>query len=340
MPLDDPAAVGPALDDPGAVGPALGGPARRRSAARAGWRAADVAGVRDDVLAWFDVHARDLPWRAADRTPWGVLVSEVMLQQTPVVRVEPAWRAWLERWPTPGDLAAAPTSEVLRAWDRLGYPRRALRLQECARAVVGRHGGVLPDDEAALLALPGVGPYTAAAVRAFAFGRRSVVLDTNVRRVLARLVAGEALPAPAQTAAETRLAAAWVPDDDATAARWSAASMELGALVCTARSPRCDACPVADRCRWLAAGRPGDLHAHRRRTQAWTGTDRQARGRVMALLRDALGPVPHDAVAAVWPDASQLARCLDALVADGLVARDDAPDDAPDPDAATYRLPH
>ena len=296
--------------------------------------------MRDDVLAWFDVHARDLPWRAADRTPWGVLVSEVMLQQTPVVRVEPAWRAWLERWPTPGDLAAAPTSEVLRAWDRLGYPRRALRLQECARAVVGRHGGVLPDDEAALLALPGVGPYTAAAVRAFAFGRRSVVLDTNVRRVLARLVAGEALPAPAQTAAETRLAAAWVPDDDATAARWSAASMELGALVCTARSPRCDACPVADRCRWLAAGRPGDLHAHRRRTQAWTGTDRQARGRVMALLRDALGPVPHDAVAAVWPDASQLARCLDALVTDGLVARDDAPGDAPDPDAATYRLPH
>ncbi|MCM0640676.1 A/G-specific adenine glycosylase [Cellulomonas wangsupingiae] len=296
--------------------------------------------MRADVLAWFDVHARDLPWRAPDRTPWGVLVSEVMLQQTPVVRVEPAWRAWLERWPTPGDLAAAPTSDVLRAWDRLGYPRRALRLQECARAVVERHGGVLPDDEATLLALPGVGPYTAAAVRAFAFGRRSVVLDTNVRRVLARLVAGEALPAPAQTAAETRLAAAWVPDDDATAARWSAASMELGALVCTARSPRCDACPVADRCRWLAAGRPGDLHAHRRRTQAWTGTDRQARGRVMALLRDALGPVPHDAVAAVWPDATQLARCLDALVADGLVARDDAPGDAPDPDAATYRLPH
>ncbi|MCC2336322.1 A/G-specific adenine glycosylase [Cellulomonas wangsupingiae] len=301
---------------------------------------ADVAVVRADVLAWFDVHARDLPWRAPDRTPWGVLVSEVMLQQTPVVRVEPAWRAWLERWPTPGDLAAAPTSDVLRAWDRLGYPRRALRLQECARTVVERHGGVLPDDEATLLALPGVGPYTAAAVRAFAFGRRSVVLDTNVRRVLARLVAGEALPAPAQTAAETRLAAAWVPDDDATAARWSAASMELGALVCTARSPRCDACPVADRCRWLAAGRPGDLHAHRRRTQAWTGTDRQARGRVMALLRDALGPVPHDAVAAVWPDATQLARCLDALVADGLVARDDAPGDAPDPDAATYRLPH
>ena len=299
-----------------------------------------AAGVRDDVVAWFATHARDLPWRAADRTPWGVLVSEVMLQQTPVVRVEPAWRAWMERWPTPADLAAAPTGDVLRAWDRLGYPRRALRLQECARAVVERHGGDLPDDEAALLALPGVGPYTAAAVRAFAFGRRSVVLDTNVRRVLARVAAGEALPAPTQTAAETRLAASWVPDDDAAAALWSAASMELGALVCTARSPRCDACPVADRCRWLAAGRPSDVHAHRRRTQAWTGTDRQARGRVMALLRDAPGPVPRPAVDAVWPDAAQLSRCLDGLVADGLVACDDPPGDDPDPSSRTYRLPH
>ncbi len=298
-----------------------------------------VDGVRRDVVAWFDDHARDLPWRAADRTPWGVLVSEVMLQQTPVVRVEPAWRAWMDRWPTPADLAGTPTADVLRAWDRLGYPRRALRLQECARAVVERHGGVLPQDEATLLALPGVGAYTAAAVRAFAFGRRSVVLDTNVRRVLARVAAGEALPAPTLTVAETRAAGRWVPDDDEDAARWAAASMELGALVCTARSPRCDACPVADRCRWLAAGRPGDLHAHRRRTQAWAGTDRQVRGRVMALLRESLGPVPHDAVAALWPDGTQLIRCLTGLVADGLVTRTDAPGDDPDPASATYRLP-
>nr|WP_239069258.1 A/G-specific adenine glycosylase [Cellulomonas phragmiteti] len=302
--------------------------------------APDPAGVRAAVVAWFDQHARDLPWRAPDRTPWGVLVSEVMLQQTPVVRVEPAWRAWQQRWPTAADLAAAPTGDVLRAWDRLGYPRRALRLQECARTVVERHGGELPDDEAALLALPGVGPYTAAAVRAFAFGRRSVVLDTNVRRVLARVAAGEALPAPAQTAAETRLASSWVPDDDAAAARWSAASMELGALVCTARAPRCEACPVAHACRWLAAGRPADVHAHRRRTQAWAGTDRQARGRVMALLRESLGPVPQDAVGALWPDAAQLARCVDALVADGLVVRRVPAGDDPDPSAVTYHLPH
>ncbi|TKR22459.1 A/G-specific adenine glycosylase, partial [Cellulomonas hominis] len=200
-------------------------------------------GVRDDVVAWFDAHARDLPWRHPDRTPWGVLVSEVMLQQTPVVRVEPAWRAWFARWPEPADLAAASPADVLRAWDRLGYPRRALRLQECARAVVERHGGVVPSDADALLALPGIGEYTAAAVRAFAFGLRSVVLDTNVRRVLARVAAGAALPAPALTVGERRLAQAFVPADDARAARWAAASMELGALVCTARSPRCGACP-------------------------------------------------------------------------------------------------
>lgn len=294
------------------------------------------AQLREPVLAWFAVHARDLPWRAADRTPWGVLVSEVMLQQTPVVRVEPAWRSWMARWPTPADLAAASTADVLRAWDRLGYPRRALRLQECARAVVERHGGEVPADEASLLALPGIGSYTAAAVLAFAYGRRSVVLDTNVRRVLARTVDGVALPAPSQTVDEVRRAAGYVPDDDARAARWAAASMELGALVCTARSPRCDACPVRDVCAWYGKGRPADEHAGRRRTQSFEGTDRQVRGRVMALLRDALGPVPAAAVDAVWPDARQLARCVDGLVADGLVTRDPA---ASDDDPPTYRLP-
>jgi A/G-specific adenine glycosylase len=122
------------------------------------------------------------------------------------------------------------------------------RLQDCARAVVERHDGVVPATEAELLALPGVGAYTAAAVMAFAHGHRSVVLDTNVRRVLARVAAGVALPAPSQTVAEVRLAESFVPDDDALAARWAAASMELGALACTARAPRCDACPVADQC--------------------------------------------------------------------------------------------
>jgi len=292
--------------------------------------------VRGAVVAWFGAHARDLPWRAADRTPWGVLVSEVMLQQTPVVRVEPAWRAWLDRWPAPADLAAASPADVLRAWDRLGYPRRALRLQECARALVERHGGDVPSAEADLQALPGIGAYTAAAVRAFAFGQRSVVLDTNVRRVLARVAAGDALPAPGLTVAEQALAARFVPDDDAGAARWAAASMELGALVCTARAPRCDACPVRDLCAWRRAGSPPDAHAARRRTQAWAGTDRQVRGRIMALLRDALEPAPASAVAAVWPDAAQGARCLAGLLADGLVEQ--LPTTSPD-DEPRYRLP-
>ncbi|WP_448631783.1 A/G-specific adenine glycosylase [Cellulomonas soli] len=294
------------------------------------------AALHAPVLAWFDEHARDLPWRAPDRTPWGVLVSEVMLQQTPVVRVEPAWRAWMARWPEPANLASAATADVLRAWDRLGYPRRALRLQACAQAVVERHDGRVPDTEEQLLALPGVGAYTAAAVVAFAFGGRSVVLDTNVRRVLARSVDGEALPSPSPTVAERTRAAAMVPADDATAARWAAASMELGALVCTARSPRCGQCPVAAMCAWQLAGCPDDVHAARRRTQPWEGTDRQVRGRVMGLLREALEPVPADAVEALWPERTQLARCLDGLLADGLLVQ--VAGAGPD-DPVHYRLP-
>ncbi len=274
------------------------------------------------VVEWFAGARRDLPWRRVECSAWGVLVSEVMLQQTPVVRVEPAWRAWMERWPTPADLAAASTADVLRAWDRLGYPRRALRLQECARALVERHDGVVPDDEVALRALPGIGEYTAAAVRAFAFGRRSVVVDTNVRRVLARTIGGTALPAPSPTAAERVVAAAVVPEHDDEAAAWAASSMELGALVCTARSPRCGDCPVADLCAWRLAGYPDDEHAHRRRTQAWHGTDRQCRGRIMAVLRRSDDAVPRDALDAALatdPQDAQVTRCLAGLIEDGLI---------------------
>ncbi|NTW41765.1 MAG: A/G-specific adenine glycosylase [Cellulomonadaceae bacterium] len=259
-----------------------------------------------------------------------------MLQQTPVVRVEPRWRAWLDRWPGPAELAAASTADVLRAWDRLGYPRRALRLQQCAVAVVERHDGVLPVDGAALLALPGIGTYTAAAVRAFAHGVRSVVVDTNVRRVLARALDGTALPPPHLSAAELGRADAVVPLDDVTATRWNAAVMELGALVCTARSPRCDVCPIADLCAWRAAGSPADELAAVRRRQAWDGTDRQARGRVMALLRAADHPVPADVVARAWPDADQRARVLAGLLADGLLVQvDPDPPRAPGEDRET-----
>lgn len=283
--------------------------------------------VQTGLLEWFDAHARDLPWRTADRTAWGVLVSEVMLQQTPVVRVEPVWRAWLLRWPAPSDLAAATPADVLRAWHRLGYPRRAIRLLDAARAITAEHGGEVPDDEAALRALPGIGAYTAAAIRAFAFGRRSVVLDTNVRRVLARSVSGTALPPLTQTVAEHRLAKSALPDDDAAAARWSLALMELGALVCTARAPACGECPLRADCVWLAAGSPPDEHAARRRTQAWAGTDRQARGRVLAALRATDLPVPVDDVG--WSDRAQLHRCITALVTEGLVELTQLPDTRP-----------
>ena len=270
---------------------------------------------------WFEENARPLPWRTPDCTPWGVLVSEVMSQQTPVARVAPIWLDWMGRWPTPADFAQAPTAEVLRAWGSLGYPRRALRLHECARTIVERHDGEVPESTSDLLALPGIGTYTAAAVQAFAFGRRSVVLDTNIRRVLTRVLGGEALPPPSLTSAEMSRAAAVVPADDASAARWAAASMELGAVVCTARAPRCDECPVSSLCAWRAAGYPADAHAARRRTQAWAGTDRQVRGTVMAALRAAHSPVPAAVIDQVWPDPTQLARCLTSLVADGLIAR-------------------
>ena len=206
----------------------------------------------------------------------------------------------------------------MRAWDRLGYPRRALRLHAAAVALVERHDGEVPDDHDALLALPGVGGYTAAAVRAFAFGRRAAVVDTNVRRVHARLVGGAAQPAAALTAAELRRAEDLLPDDDGAAARWSVAVMELGALVCTARSPRCEACPVRRRCAWVAAGSPAAT-GPARRVQRWEGTDRQVRGRLVAVLREAVGPVPAEVLAGAWPDTDQRERCLDSLLDDGLV---------------------
>jgi len=252
-----------------------------------------------------------------------VLVSEVMLQQTPVVRVLPAWREWLGRWPAPAALAAEPPGVAVKAWGRLGYPRRALRLHAAAVAIVDRHGGEVPADHDALLALPGIGSYTAAAVASFAFGQRHAVLDTNVRRVLARAVSGVEYPAPALTVAETRQARELLPDDAGRAARWGVAVMELGALVCTARAPRCGACPLARTCRWQGAGAPA-YAGPARRGQAWAGTDRRVRGLLMAALRAATGPVPHTTLVAAVPAASlrdpgQRERCLDGLVADGLV---------------------
>lgn len=275
----------------------------------------DLSRLHEEILAWFDRSARDLPWRR-DASPWAVMVSEFMLQQTPVSRVLPVYDAWLERWPVPAALAADSAGEAVRAWGRLGYPRRALRLHAAATAIVERHGGEVPDSLDSLLALPGVGAYTAAAISSFAFGHREVVLDTNVRRVFARVIGGEQFPSAAVTGAERDLATTLLPVRDAH--RWAAATMELGALVCTARAPRCDECPVADLCRWRAADYPA-YDGPERRGQSWHGTDRQCRGRLLTVLRDAPGPVPKSALDTVWADAVQRERALDGLVADGLV---------------------
>ncbi|GAB3624539.1 A/G-specific adenine glycosylase [Mariniluteicoccus endophyticus] len=270
------------------------------------------------VIEWYAHHARDLPWRARDCSAWGVMVSEFMLQQTPVARVLEPWAAWLRRWPTPAALAAEAPGEAVRAWGRLGYPRRALRLHAAATEIVERHDGEVPAAYEDLLALPGVGDYTAAAIASFAHQGRHVVLDTNVRRVLARTLQGREFPGASPTAAERRLAADLLPQTDAHL--WAAASMELGALVCTARSPRCVDCPVLDSCAWVAAGRPAH-DGPPRRGQTYAGTDRQVRGRLLAVLREADGPVDATALTAVWDDADRRNRCLASLLHDGLVVR-------------------
>ncbi|MCW2809914.1 MAG: mutY [Friedmanniella sp.] len=269
------------------------------------------------VLTWYDTHARDLPWRAPGVGAWAVMVSEFMLQQTPVERVREPWRQWMARWPSPDALAASSPGDAVRAWGRLGYPRRALRLHQAARAIAEDFDGQVPADRESLLSLPGVGAYTAAAIASFAYGRREVVLDTNVRRVLHRVAWGQAQPPAAQTRAERDLGAAFLPDEPARAARWAVASMELGALVCVARTPRCEACPVATDCAWRAAGYPaGD--GPPRRAQGYDGTDRQCRGALLAVLRSSDVPVPTAELEAAWGDPAQRDRCLASLVTDGL----------------------
>jgi A/G-specific adenine glycosylase len=273
------------------------------------------------VTDWFRQHARDLPWRRPGFSAWGTLVSELMLQQTQVARVVPILEEWLRRWPTPADLAAAPQAEVLRAWGRLGYPRRALALHACATAIAERHGNVVPEDVDALLALPGIGDYTARAVAVFAHGRRHPVVDTNVRRVIARAVGGVAQPAAPNARRDLPAMAALLPDDDDEQRLFNAGMMELGAIVCTARSPRCPECPLAAVCAWRLAGSPAHDGPPARRQARFEGSDRQARGRVMAELRASDVPVTEAELARVLPDATVRARILAGLAADGLAVR-------------------
>ncbi|WP_406040070.1 A/G-specific adenine glycosylase [Micromonospora sp. NBC_00898] len=270
------------------------------------------------VSRWYQENARDLPWRKPGTSAWAILVSEVMLQQTPVVRVLPAWEAWLARWPVPAALAEDTPAEAIRMWGRLGYPRRAVRLRDCAVAIVERHGGEVPDRLDQLLALPGVGTYTARAVAAFAYGQRHPVVDTNVRRVVCRAIAGEPDAGPATRPADLVATEELLPGEPAAAALASAAFMELGAVICTARSPRCAGCPVEPICAWRASGQAAPA-GPTRRSQRYAGTDRQVRGLLMAVLREATGPVPRQRLDQVWTDDVQRSRALAGLVTDGLV---------------------
>ena len=271
------------------------------------------------VSDWFARQGRDLPWRRDGFGAWGILVSEIMLQQTPVVRVIPRLEEWLERWPTPADLAAVPSGEAVRAWHRLGYPRRALNLHAAAVAITERHGGVVPRSVEELLALPGVGDYTARAVAAFAYGDRHPVVDTNVRRVLARAITGQGEAGPPSTKRDLAAMEAILPMGLADARLANAAIMELGAVVCTARTPRCDDCPIAAECAWRLDDYPPYLGPRAAVQKKFEGSDRQVRGLIVAELRASDIPVTRDEIERVWPDAAQRERALAGLVKDGLV---------------------
>ncbi len=296
--------------------------------------------------AWWEANARDLPWRFGRATPWGVLVSEVMSQQTQMSRVVPYWNDWMARWPDARALAAAPKADVITAWGRLGYPRRALRLQECARVVAEEYGDELPRTYDELVALPGIGDYTASAVLSFAFGERIAVIDTNIRRVLSRVFLGTESRGGAASPAERALANRMLPQDrvrgdgaDCTdhayrsgertflqrseppSATWNQSVMELGAVVCTAKTPLCEICPIADDCAFLKAGRPGLGERRTRPRQRFQGTDRQVRGLVLAALRELPAGVtlPREDADKLWKDQIQLAACIASLDDDGLI---------------------
>lgn len=272
----------------------------------------------DQVLRWYATHARDLPWRST--TPWGVMVSEFMLQQTPVNRVLPYWQEWMERWPTAPDLAKATPAEAIRAWGRLGYPRRATRLHQSAITITSLYRGEVPASYSELITLPGVGDYTANAILAFAFGERTTVLDINVRRVITRAWQGIESPPAHISTIERALAEALVPRTAAQASRWAAASMELGALICTAKNPDCTHCPLATSCAWHQSGKPAAQHQQRKQPR-YEGSDRQERGRILALLRQSSVPVSTKNLECEAADSAQHLRCRDSLIADGLITR-------------------
>ncbi len=264
------------------------------------------------VLTWYRKSNRDLPWRKTDA--WGVLVSEIMLQQTPVARVLPIYIEWMKRWPTPAALASASPAEIITAWGRLGYPRRALRLHECAKVITTQYKGKVPTSESQLRELPGIGEYTSAAIIAFAFEGRSLVLDINIRRLFARVIDGIEVPTAAPTKSERASRNELIPDRDPHV--WAAATMELGALICTAKNPKCGECPLADQCIWRSLDYP--LSDQPKRTQTWHGTDRQCRGVIVQALRDNPSLQKRE-IMQLWDVPSQVEKALLTLLEDGLV---------------------
>lgn len=272
--------------------------------------------MQEALLAWGRAELRDMPWRRT-RDPWQILVAETMLQQTQVSRVTPRWTKFLQRWPTPAACAAASRADILRAWQGLGYNRRAVALHEAAQLIVDEHAGAVPADRAALLALPGVGPYTARAVRAFAFELDDGVVDVNAARVLSRAVAGRRL-----TAGEAQqLADDLVPDGHGWL--WNQSVLELGATHCRKRQVTCEACPIAGDCSWRGQGAdPAEGSAGTGGRQShFEGSDRQGRGRLLDALREADRAVDEAHEVTGWPDRARTVRVVDGLVADGLVVR-------------------
>jgi len=271
-----------------------------------------MSSLHQPVLAWYKKNKRDLPWRSTDA--WGVLVSEIMLQQTPVARVLPVYHEWMKRWPTPAALAAATPAQVITAWGRLGYPRRALRLHECAKVISTQYKGKIPTTQSELRELPGVGDYTSAAIIAFAFEGRSLVLDINIRRVFARVIDGIEVPTAAPTKSERQEREKLIPSKNPHV--WAAATMELGALICTAKNPKCGQCPLADQCIWRSLDYP--LSDQPKRTQSWHGTDRQCRGVIVQALRENPA-LSKKEIMQLWDVPSQVEKALLTLLEDGLL---------------------
>lgn len=271
---------------------------------------------------WFQKNQRDLPWRHANCSPWGVLTSEVMLQQTPVSRVEPVWLAWMARWPTATSLANALQSDAVLAWGNLGFPRRAMYLHKTAISLVEKFGGSVPRDLRSLIQLPGIGDYTARAIRAFAFGIPESVVDTNIRRVIARAELGAARAGTPRLKADRQAVSSVLADENQESqVLGGKALMELGALLCTAGKPKCDKCPIQISCAWRGNGYPPLVESKRSSPRSYIGSDRQVRGLLVKTLGAQNGPMPAQNLLKLWPDDDQVMRALESLLVDGLVTR-------------------